>query len=611
LLTFFFIHFVGEHFIMKLKHFIFILATVLALLPLSLKAGDGRVILLHIGDIHGHLIPRPHLREGDPAKGKNVGGLANLYGYIQWLRGKYPHSLLINTGDTIQGSAEALYTKGQALVDVLNEFKIDAFAPGNWEFLYGEDRFRELFVGSNSEKPLANWHALAANLYEPILLPCISDQACLKKRVLPPYMIKQIGNVRVGIIGLTAKRGPQIVPGTIVNFSLTDGKEELKKLVPYLRENKKVDLLILISELGLALNFKLVEEVPGVDVVLSSDMHEETWKEPLRGSKNGTWLVEEGQDGTMLGELHLSVKNGTVNLLAWNAHRIISKAPCLLKYKCVPEIDSIIQEVRKPFVKSSFKKHRNPINGSILRTPIDTIVGKTKIPLHRSNFSDVEGGMPAVVEGSPHNFLADAFRDACNADVGIIRGFRYGTHIRPGNIKLEDLYHYIPIGPQIACGTRKGERFRSLLEIEAEKVLSPEVENWGGGWLYGYSGLNYTLDLNQGDGTRVSNVLINGESVDPKREYSIAGYWYEKKADSINGEFASNIQVIREGKWVKDATQVVVSHLKKHSPVEPTLNRIKLKGRLPKTIPENNGNQEIQPLCGVPSSKAPLSGCRN
>jgi len=253
---------------MKLKNIVLILTLLLVLSsPLSLMAGDGTVTLIHIGDIHGHLIPRPHFRKGDPDYGKQVGGLAYLYDQIKKIRQKYPKSLLINTGDTIQGSAEALYSEGQAIVDILNRFEIDAFVPGNWDFLYGTERFRELFAG---KQPKTNWHALAANLYYSTLydfpLSRYADKA--GQRVLPFYLIKQVGEVKVGIIGLTADRGPQAVsPRVMDGFYMTPGKEELEAAVPLLRDKAKVDLLVLISERGLAANLELVETIPGVDCI--------------------------------------------------------------------------------------------------------------------------------------------------------------------------------------------------------------------------------------------------------------------------------------------------------------------------------------------------------
>nr|VFJ96091.1 MAG: 5'-nucleotidase, C-terminal domain [Candidatus Kentron sp. LFY] len=121
-----------------------------------------------------------------------------------------------------------------------------------------------------------------------------------------------------------------------------------------------------------------------------------------------------------------------------------------------------------------FRPHVNPLDASVLRTPIDTIIGFTKVPLHRSNFSDTEGGIPAVIEGSSHDFLADAFRDACRGDVGVMRGFRYGTHIGPGAIELEDIYHFIPTGPQIACGEISGDALYLAVERSADRVFFSE-----------------------------------------------------------------------------------------------------------------------------------------
>lgn len=572
---------------MKIKSFFLILI----ILPALSLAGDGTVTLIHIGDIHGHLIPRPHFRQGDPDYGKQVGGLAYIYDQIKKIRQKFPNSLLINTGDTIQGSAEALYSEGKAIVEILNLFKIDAFVPGNWDFLYGTERFRELFAG---DKPKTNWHALAANLYYSTLydFPLSRYASKAGQRVLPFYLIKQVGDVKVGIIGLTADRGPQAVsPRTMDGFYLTPGKEELEAAVPLLREKAKVDLLVLISERGLAANLELVERIPGVDVVLSSDMHEETWQ--VLQAKTGTLLVEEGQDGTMLGELHLTVKNRGIADWKWIPHRINTE-----NNQADPVIAAKIHKIRKTFVKGNdFRAHVNPINASVLRTPINTVIGFTKIPLHRSNFSDDD--MPAVIEGSSHYFIADAFKEACHADVGVIRGFRYGTHIAPGPIKLEDIYHYIPIGPQIACGEISGDDLRLQIEKSADKVLSPWVGWWGGGWLANYSGITYDLDPYNEYWLRASNIRVNGEKLDPERMYQVAGYWNLDDPDKINRTTALQIKVLRDADGgIVDATHVVAYYLQTlpHKTVNPELNRVRLLNPLPKPIWKN---REIQPLLGA------------
>ena len=114
-----------------------------------------------------------------------------------------------------------------------------------------------------------------------------------------------------------------------------------------------------------------------------------------------------------------------------------------------PIIADLVKDERREFVAGAdFTTHVNPFNGMLLNRPIDQVVGTADVALHRSNYAYED--MPASVEGSSHNFLADAFREQAGADIGHIRGFRYGTHIAPGPIKLEDLYHYIAIGPEVA-----------------------------------------------------------------------------------------------------------------------------------------------------------------
>ncbi len=566
----------------------------LACLSLPSHAEPKDLTLIHIGDLHGHLIPRPNMREGDPDQGEMVGGLAYVYDQIEKIRAQQPHNLLVNTGDTIQGGAEALFSSGAIMADILNQWQIDAFTPGNWDFLYGTERFIELFAGKDGKPPEAPWNTLAANLYYATLYEFPETRYADKAgtRVVAPYLIKEINGLKVGIVGLTADRGPQAVSTRVMDgFYLTPGEHELEQAIKVFREQEQVDLAILISERGLAANLELVEHYPGIDIVLSSDMHEETHQ--ILKANNGTILVEEGQDGTMVGELNLKIEQKKIISHRWTAHRINSK-----NNQPHPTVQAQIDKIRAAYVKgASFVSHVNPINGAVLRTPIDTVIGYTKTPLHRSNFAHHK--IPAVIEGSSHNFLADAFKAACESDIGMIRGFRYGTHIAPGPIKLEDIYHYIPIGPQIACGYMSGDQIREQIKKAADGSLTRFVGYWGGGWLLAYSGVEYSLDPYNEFGHRSSDIHVNGDVLDIEKMYSVAGYWYVENPGLINRNKAEKLFVLKDAYGgIVDATDVVAHYLHSlpNKTVETVMGRIRLQKSLPMPIGESF---EIQPLKGA------------
>jgi 2',3'-cyclic-nucleotide 2'-phosphodiesterase (5'-nucleotidase family) len=562
--------------------------------PATARAGD--ITLVHTGDFHGHLIARPNVRSD--GAGRLEGGLARIYTKIQEIRAREQHTLLLHTGDTIQGSAEVLYTRGQAIVDVVNLFKIDAFAPGNWEFVYGNARFLELFGGA---RPKAPWNALAANVYYSTLsedpTTPYPDKAGLlpntkpRQRVLRPYSVKRVGALKVGILGFTTDRGPQVVGKNVTKgFTFTKGDAELKELLPVLRDKEKVDLVVMISELGLANNIRLAEAHPGIDVILSSDMHEETHKPVV--TKTGTIIIEEGQDGTMMGELKLRVEKRRVKDWKFTPYNITAD---------IPEDKSIaekIRQVRKTFVSGpGFVRHVNPFNGTLLQRPIDTVVGYTKKPLHRSNFTHED--MPGVIEGSSHDFLADAFRAVAGADIGAIRGFRYGTHVVPGPIKMEDLYHFIPIGPVIAKGTIKGQQLKNQIENSADGSLNPDVSKWTGGWLFNFSGVTLDFDAYQPKGQRAGNIRVNGKPLDLTAPYTYASYWYAGDPNLINVVPTTDVVLLKdkEGKPM-DGTEVVVQYLESlpGRTADTQLNRIRLLAPLPAA---KFGFPEVQPLRGA------------
>jgi S-sulfosulfanyl-L-cysteine sulfohydrolase len=561
------------------------------------------VTLIQTGDIHGHLLPRANLRS-DAIDHKMEGGVARMYTVIQGMRKAATecttvnnvkkctnHSLLINTGDTVQGSGEALFSRGQAMIDVLNKFGFVAHAPGNWDFLYGPARFEETFKGSATAAPLANWNALASNLYYTNQFDdtatcgaTATDPVTLTvrplKRVLPTYSIKQVGNVKVGILGMTTARAINAVGTSVTkNYMFTDGKIEVPCFVDTLRNVEKVDVVVMISELEMSRDVQIAETVASSpDVILNSDMHERTTAPIVvtRADGSQTLIVEQGQDGTVVGNLQLKLLSGKI--ASWTfKQRVVTD-------NITPDlgIAAAIFKARAPFVKRSFVPGQTVTvggNTTMLMRPVDEVIAYTKVGLHRSNF--VTEDMPGVVEGTSHDLIADAMAAIGQAESSSVRGFRYGTHVAPGGgITMNDIYHYIPIASKLgrtdkACGAD----LKFAIEQSIGGTFHPDPALWTGGWMFGYNGLTYDVDACDGfmgatpinptpltfaDPTRPwstnrgSNIKVNGVLMDdhelydnrttsptfqlclpstgaaPHPGYKVTGYWFADDPTTIN-----------------------------------------------------------------------------
>lgn len=537
--------------------------------------GEREITFIHTGDFHGDFHSHVNVRDGQASEG----GLARVATVIKKIRANSENSFYVHTGDTIQGSGQVLLTRGQAMIDVVNLLGIDAFAPGNWEHTYGLGRFRELFLGTPDDpatpaneyvRPQAPWGITAVNSYYngeagntsgTFADPAAPYPASITgNRVVnpyngKPYRVVRIGGVKVGIFGCTTNRGPQIVGANVtagVTFSNCKGQissannkaiawpaaghenqdplnpggfntvPEIPKYVDILRNQEKVDVVILLSEAGLAENIYNAETYNGIDIIFSSDMHEETNYPVQVMTPNGgkALIIEEGEDGAQVGELKLTLKNGKVSAWKWKEHDVTTQDEDR-------RVAAKIKNVLAKFEGETFDPTNlvNPFNGTKPYAPLDEVIGYTDVALSRNNYAHMwdpaNGVMPGVIEGTAHSLITDAFRVVTNAllpttqktlndgvnggnittapdgkyIIGAIRGFRYVNSYPAGSpITYEDLYHFLSIGPQVAVTDLTAGALNNQTESAADSCMNPDVTKWAGGWFFNFSGV--TMDMN-------------------------------------------------------------------------------------------------------------------
>lgn len=453
--------------------------------------GDTRyVTLMHLSDVHGHLVP--HTDHFGETIQKRSGGLAKLATMIKHVRAQTPNrNLLLMVGDATQGSAETLYTRGNVIMPAFNALGIDAFTPGNWDFMYGPVVYRNRFAGENlpltpnltvslGEEGVirANFPTVAINVY--------SDRAKdAGQRVHPPYLIKEVNGVKVGIIGITSDNVPGQSDVFNLTFRFTNGFTELPGIIREVR-SKGAELVVVMSELGLAKDVHLARETRGIDVMLSAHTHEIT-PTAIVVPETRTIVVESGED-QYLGRLDLAMRAGRVSGYSWNLIPINDAVPE------DPDMKQIVDARRAPFVSgAAFRAHLfvpagwPADKGYRLTEPLDTVVGQTDTLFERLN----------VFEEVANNFYADALRFVGKADIGITNGFRFDVPVAPGPITLADLYYYFPIAPAVAVAELTGSQIVRRINDSLDVVFSRNPYQITSGYVIGVSSnVRVTTDIN-------------------------------------------------------------------------------------------------------------------
>ncbi|MEM9635842.1 MAG: thiosulfohydrolase SoxB [Pseudomonadota bacterium] len=479
----------------------------------------GNVTLVHLTDIHAQLKPvyfrepsvnlgvgdvegkPPHvtgadflkmfnLKPGSPEAyaltSEDFTALARSYGkmggfdrvatVVKAIRGERADKmLLLDGGDTWQGSYTAHATKGQDMVTAMNSLKPDAMT-GHWEFTFGADRVKELVDA-------LPYPFLAGNIFDNEWDEPAFESTKFFER----------GGVKVAVIGQAFPYTPIANPRWMIpNWSMGIREETVQENVDAAREDG-AELVVLLSHNGFDVDRKLASRVTGIDVVLTAHTHDAI-PEPILVGK--TLLVASGSNGKFVSRLDLDVQKGAIKDFRYKLIPIFSDVIAPDK-----ETTKLVDDLRAPY-----------------QAELDRVVGKTESLLYRrGNFN-----------GTFDDLICDALLTERDAEIALSPGFRWGTSLLPGqSIRVEDIYNATAMSyPAVYRINMTGERLKVVLEDVADNLFNKDPYYQQGGDMVRVGGLGYTIAPEKPIGSRISNMTLlrTGKPIDAAREYAVAGW---------------------------------------------------------------------------------------
>jgi sulfur-oxidizing protein SoxB len=409
-----------------------------------------------------------------------VGGFAHLATLVKRMKASRPGALLLDGGDTWQGSATSLWTKGQDMVDACRLLGVDVMT-GHFEFTYGQDRVTELV-----EKKLGDKMSFVA---QNIKTKDFGDQ------VFKPYVMHEMNGVPCAIIGQAFPYTPIANPRYMVaDWEFGIQEENLQKTILEARA-KGAQVVVLLSHNGMDVDLKLASRVSGLDAILGGHTHDGMPVAKVVVNKSGQTLVTNaGSNGKFLGVLDLEVKNKQVTDFRYKLMPVFANL-----LPADTQMQSLITSIRAPYL-AELQKTLAITEGTLYR---------------RGNFN-----------GTGDQLLLDAMLDVQSAEIAFSPGFRWGTSLLPGQAITKEwlmdmtatTYSYATVTPI------KGSMIKTILEDVADNLFNPDPYYQQGGDMVRVGGLKYTCRPMASMGQRIHNMVLNDKPIDPDKTYKVAGW---------------------------------------------------------------------------------------
>jgi sulfur-oxidizing protein SoxB len=474
----------------------------------------GNLSLLHITDVHAQLLPvyfrepsinigngkPPHLvglellRHYGLAAGSarahafshldfeklarrygKVGGYAHLATLVRRLRASRPHALLLDGGDSWQGSATALWSRGADMIGAQKRLGVDLMT-AHWEFTYGMQRVQQAV-----ERELAPVEFLAQNV----------KTTDFEDAVFKPYALRSVNGVALAVIGQAFPYTPIANPRHMVadwTFGIQEAR--LQALVDEVR-GKGAQAVVLLSHNGMDVDLKLASRVRGLDAILGGHTHDGV---PAPVKVGGTLVTNAGSNGKFLAVLDLQVSGRRVTGYRYRLLPVFSN---LLEED--PAMAAYVGQVRKPYLEKLGEK----------------LAVTEGLLYRRGNFN-----------GTWDQLILEALLEVQGAEIAFSPGFRWGTSLLPGDaITLEHVMDQTAITyPYATLNELTGEQIRTILEDVADNLFNVDPYLQQGGDMVRVAGLSYAIAPRQGIGRRISELQLRGKPLQAARRYKVAGW---------------------------------------------------------------------------------------
>ena len=405
-----------------------------------------------------------------------IGGLDRMATLVKAIRAERPgKTLLLDGGDTWQGSYTALHTEGSDMVEVMNALGVEAMT-AHWEFTYGAERVKEL----------------AGQLDFPFLAGNVVDTDW-EEQVFDSTAWFERGGVNIAVIGQAFPYTPIANPSyKIPTWSFGIREKLVRKRVEEARA-EGAGLVVLLSHNGFDVDRKLASRISGIDVILTGHTHDAL---PAVETVAETLLVASGSHGKFLARLDLDIQGGRVVDYRFRLIPVFADA-----IEPDADMEAVVTRIRKPH-----------------EVELKRVLGQTESLLYRrGNFN-----------GTFDDLICQALMQERDAEIALSPGFRWGASLLPGqDITAEDVYTQTAITyPSVTRNELTGAFLKEILEDVADNLFNPDPYYQQGGDMVRVGGMGYNIDIAKPIGSRITNMTLlkTGKPIDPDNNYVIASW---------------------------------------------------------------------------------------